>query len=67
MGVEDPGPATVEQHAEHVSLVHLHLGPDGQHGVVPDPLSKTCKCCCCVADPFVQFGVQGEVAGDGGA
>ena len=25
----------VEQRAEHTGLVHLHLGADGQHGVIP--------------------------------
>ena len=61
--VEGPGLATVEQRAEHAGLVHLHLGADGQHGVVPDPLYNTCQCCCFV-NPFVQFRVQGEVTGD---
>ena len=41
-GVGGPGLTASEQHAEHAGLVHLHLGGDGQHGVVPDPLSKTC-------------------------
>ena len=51
-GVEGPGLATVEQRAEHAGPVHLHLGADGQHRVVPDPLSKTCQCCCCFANLF---------------
>ena len=25
------------------------------------------QCCCCFSNPFFQFGVQGEVAGDSGA
>ena len=42
-GVEGPGLATIQQRAEHAGLVHFHLGADGQHGAVPDPLSETCK------------------------
>ena len=42
VGVESLDLATVEQRAEHAGLVHLHLGADGQHGVIPDPLSETC-------------------------
>lgn len=42
VGVEGPGLATIEQRAEHADLVHFHLGADGQHRVVPDPLSQTC-------------------------
>ena len=41
-GVEDPGLAAVEQHAEYAGLVHLHLGGDGHYSVVPDPLSEMC-------------------------
>jgi len=41
-GVESLDLATVEQRAEHAGLVHLHLGADGQHGVIQDPLSETC-------------------------
>ena len=29
-----------------------HLGVDGQHGVVPDPLSQMRQCFCCFANPF---------------
>ena len=54
-GIEGSGLAAVEQRAKHAGLVHLHLGGDGQHGVVPDPLSETC--CCCFANAFVQFRV----------
>ena len=51
-----------------MGLVHLRLGANGLQVVVPDPLSKVCQCCCCCFDdPLVQFGVQGEVTGDGGA
>lgn len=42
VGVEGTGLATIEQRAEHADLVHLHLGADCQHGVVPDPLPQTC-------------------------
>ena len=42
VGVEGPGLATIEQRAEHADLAHFHLGADGQHRVVPDPLSQTC-------------------------
>ena len=42
VGVQGPGFATIEQRAEHADLVHFLLGADGQHGVVPDPLSQTC-------------------------
>ena len=65
-GVEGSGLAAVEQCAEHVGLVQLRLGANGQQGVVPYPLSKVCQCCC-FDDPSVQCGVQGEVTGDGGA
>ena len=56
-GVEGPGLATVEQRAEHAGLVHLYLGADGQHGVVPDPVSKTYQYCCCIKEstPRNQF------------
>ena len=43
-GVEGPGLATIQQCAEDAGLVHFHLAADGQHGVVPDPLSDTCYC-----------------------
>ena len=39
-GVEGSGLAAVEQCAEHVGLVQLRLGANGQQGVVPYPLSK---------------------------
>ena len=42
-GVEGPGLATIQQRAEYAGLVHFHLGADGQHGVVSDPLSETCQ------------------------
>ena len=66
-GVEGSGLAPVEQCAEHVGLVQLRLGANGQQGVVPDPLSKVCQCCCCFDYPLVQCGVPGEDTGDGGA
>ena len=66
-GVEGPGLATVEQCAEHVGLVQLHLGANDQQGVVPDPLSKVCRCCCCFDYLLVQCGVHREVTGDGEA
>ena len=65
-GVESPCFTAIEQHAEHASLILLHLGVDGQHGVLPDPLCKVSHCCCCLANPCVQFGIKVEVAGDGG-
>ena len=67
LGVEGSGLAAVEQCAEHVGLVQLRLGANGQQGVVPDPLSKVCQCCCCFDYPLVQCGVPGEDTGDGGA
>ena len=63
--VEGPGLAAVEQCAEQVGPVQLRLGANGQQGVVPDPLSKVCQCCCCFDDPLVQCGVHGVVTGDG--
>ena len=38
---------TTEQRTRHEGLVHLHLGAEGQHGVVSDPHTETCHCCCC--------------------
>ena len=66
-GVEGSGLAAVEQCAEHIGLVKLRLGANGQQGVVPDPRSKVCQCYRCFDDPLVQCGVQGEVTRDGGA
>ena len=66
-GVEGSGLAAVEQCAEHVGLVQLRLGVNGQQGVVPDPLSKVCQCSCCFDYPLLQCGVPGEDTGDGGA
>ena len=66
-GVEGSDLAVLEQCAEHVGLVQLRLGANGQQGVVPDPLSKVCQCYRCFDDPLVQCGVQGDVTGDGGA
>ena len=57
VGVGGRGPATIEQRAQHAGLVYFHLAADGQHGVVPDPLSEKCQYCCCLASSFVQFSV----------
>ena len=57
VGVEGPGLATIEQRAQHAGLVYFHLLADGQHGVVPDPLSEKCQYCFCLANSFVQFSV----------
>ena len=54
-GVEGPGLTTIEQRAQHAGLIYFHL--DGQHGVVPDPLSEKYQYCCCLANSFVQFSV----------
>ena len=48
----------IEQRAEHTGLLHLHVGADGQHGVIPYSLCQMSHCCCCFADSCV----QGEVA-----
>ena len=65
-GVQSPCLTAIEQCAEHTGLIHLHLGVGGQHGAFSDPLCKASHCCCCLANPCVQFSIQGEVAGDGG-
>ena len=57
VGVEGPGLATIEQRAQHAGLIYFHLLADGQHGVVPDPLSEKCQYCFCLANSFVQFSV----------
>jgi len=56
----------VEQSTEHTGLVHLHLGVDGQHGVFTDPHCQAGHGCCCFANAFIEFGIQGVVAGAGG-
>ena len=66
VGVQSPCLTAIEQHAEHTGLIHLHLGVGGQDGVFPDPLCKVSHCCCCLANPCVQFSIKGEVAGDSG-
>ena len=65
-GVQSPCLTAIEQCAKHTGLIHLHLGVGGQHGVFPDPLCKVSHYCHCLANPCVQFGIHGEVAGDGG-
>ena len=65
VGVQSTCLTVIEQHAEHAGLTHLHLGVDDCYGVFPDPLCKVSHCCCCLAHPCFQFGIQGEVAGDG--
>ena len=52
----------VGQRAEHAGLVHLYLGADGQHRVIPYSLCLPSNCCCSFADTCVQFGIQGKVA-----
>ena len=66
VGVQIPCFTAIEQCAEQAGLLHLHLGVDGQHGVIPDPLCKASHCFHCLANPCVKFGIQGEVAGDRG-
>ena len=39
-GIQSSGFAVIKQRAEHAGFVHLHLGANGQHKVVPDLLSK---------------------------
>ena len=48
--VQDPCFAAVEQCAEHAGLTDLHLGFDGQHGVVLDPSGQKGHCRCCLVD-----------------
>ena len=64
--VQSPCFTAIEQCAEHMGLIPLHLDVDGQHGVFSDPLFKVSYCCHCLADLCVQFSIKGEVAGDGG-
>ena len=66
VAVQSPCFTATEQCTEHAGLIHLDLGVNGQHGVFQDPLCKVSHCFHCLADLCVQFGIQGEVAGDGG-
>ena len=66
-GVQCPGFTSVQQCAELAGLIDLHLGVGGQHGIVPYSCCKAAHCCLGLANPGVELGVQGEVAGDGGA
>ena len=49
--VQGPCFTAVEQCAEHAGLTDLHLGFDGQHGVVPDPSDQKGHYRCCLVDP----------------
>ena len=44
-GIEGPGLATMHRVLSTQAAVHLHLGADGQHGFVQDPLSEMFQCC----------------------
>lgn len=53
-----------QRFTEHAVSVDLHLDLDGQHDVIPGPLSQASHCSRCFANPFVNFSIQGQVGGD---
>ena len=66
-GICGPRLAAVHQCADNTGIVHDHLGLHCQFGFGPHSWSEASKCCGCVFNPLVDFNVQGEVVGDGGA
>ena len=44
-GVEGPVSLPCSRVLSTQAAVHLHLGADGQHGFVQDPLSEMFQCC----------------------